>query len=412
MGIGFMIKGPPAVLIPALTLGIFSLVLFDQKIFSQLRLVSGAAILAMFIVPWFATMLSLHGNEFKDHILGAELHNRIIHDTPFSLYYLEVTLRYYLPWSLFFITAVVVRFATSSGATITVSEKNRYLPSLFETLKIRFRELRERDHQPFLLCLAWVLGPLLFFTLFRIEHSRYMLSISPAIVMITAHFLTRIAGSPTGYQKKSFKIPLYLTLMIYFIIAIFSGIAISLIQPVFSPPLPLLLLPGILFFGSGFLLLCYRYRRITTLIIAMSLLQLATLTSFSGDALPFFNRYPMKVFAEKILTDPRPEKQIGLYRLGNHRARMGVLTGLPSLYLNNAEELEQFIQSEKKVFVIMRESDWKEEFSNLPLILQSIDTGWRKVRLDWDRFRQIREDGLKSHLPEYAETYVLLAVVK
>ena len=60
----------------------------------------------------------------------------------------------------------------------------------------------------------------------------------------------------------------------------------------------------------------------------------------------------------------------------------------------------------------MRESDWREKFSGLPLVLQTIDTGWRKVRLDQDRFRQIREDGLKPHLPEYTETYVLLAVVK
>ena len=120
----------------------------------------------------------------------------------------------------------------------------------------------------------------------------------------------------------------------------------------------------------------------------------------------------MKAFAEEILADPHPEKQIGLYRLGNHRARMGVLTGLPSLYLNDAEELKQFIQSGKKVFVVMRESDWKEEFSDLPLALQASDTGWRKVRLDRDRLHQIREDGLKSHLPEYTETYVLLAVVK
>ena len=120
----------------------------------------------------------------------------------------------------------------------------------------------------------------------------------------------------------------------------------------------------------------------------------------------------MKKFAEEILADPHPEKRIGLYRLGNHRARMGVLTGLPSLYLNNAEELKKFIQSEKKVFVVMRASDWKKEFSKLPFGLQAIDTGWRKIRLDQNKLRQIREDGLKPHLPEYTETYVLLALVK
>jgi 4-amino-4-deoxy-L-arabinose transferase-like glycosyltransferase len=412
MGIGFMIKGPPAVLIPALAVGIFTLTLFDRSIFSRLRLVSGAVVLAALIVPWFATMLSLHGDEFKDHILGAEFRDRIIHDAPFSLYYLGVTLRYYLPWSLFLIAALFVRFTTAPRTAAAASDKNGCIMLLPETLKIRFTELREKDHQPFLFCLAWILGPLLLFTLFRIEHSRYMLSISPAIVMIIAHFLAYIADSPTGYQRKSFKVPLYLTLIIYFLIAILSGIAISLIQPVFTPPFSLLLLPGILFLGIGCLLLYYRYRKITALVIALSLLQLAILTSFSGDALPFFNRYPMKKFAEEILADPHPEKRIGLYRLGNHRARMGVLTGLPSLYLNNAEELKKFIQSEKKVFVVMREPDWKKEFSNLPLAFQAIDTNWRRVQLDWDKLRKIHDDGLKSHLPEYTETYVLLALVK
>ena len=60
----------------------------------------------------------------------------------------------------------------------------------------------------------------------------------------------------------------------------------------------------------------------------------------------------------------------------------------------------------------MRESDWKREFSNLPLALQAIDTNWRRVQLDWDKLRKIHEDGLKSHLPEYTETYVLLTLVK
>ncbi|HAK38320.1 MAG TPA: phospholipid carrier-dependent glycosyltransferase, partial [Nitrospina sp.] len=181
MGIGFMIKGPPAVLIPALAVGIFTLTLFDRSIFSRLRLVSGAVVLAALIVPWFATMLSLHGDEFKDHILGAEFRDRIIHDAPFSLYYLRVTLRYYLPWSLFLIAALFVRFTTAPRTAAAASDKNGCIMLLPETLKIRFTELREKDHQPFLFCLAWILGPLLLFTLFRIEHSRYMLSISPAI---------------------------------------------------------------------------------------------------------------------------------------------------------------------------------------------------------------------------------------
>ena len=67
----------------------------------------------------------------------------------------------------------------------------------------------------------------------------------------------------------------------------------------------------------------------------------------------------MKAFANQILADPQSNKQIGLYQLGNHRARMGVLTGLPSIYLNNPKELKQFIKSGKNCYIVMRQSEWK-----------------------------------------------------
>ena len=72
----------------------------------------------------------------------------------------------------------------------------------------------------------------------------------------------------------------------------------------------------------------------------------------------------MKTFAEKILTDPQVNKKVGLYQSGSHRARMGVLTGLPSINLNNEEELLKFIQNEKSVYIVISESKWKNNFSN------------------------------------------------
>jgi hypothetical protein len=37
---------------------------------------------------------------------------------------------------------------------------------------------------------------------------------------------------------------------------------------------------------------------------------------------------------------------------------MGVMTGLPSIYLNSPEELELFIKSGNNIYIIMRQSDW------------------------------------------------------
>ena len=110
MGIGFMIKGPIAIIIPALVIGGFLITLRNWEELSRLRLGYGTMILAAVILPWFVTMLVIHGNEFKSHILGAELRDRMIHDAPFSLYYFGVIIRYYLPWSFFFLAALAVRF--------------------------------------------------------------------------------------------------------------------------------------------------------------------------------------------------------------------------------------------------------------------------------------------------------------
>jgi predicted glycosyltransferase len=144
------------------------------------------------------------------------------------------------------------------------------------------------------------------------------------------------------------------------------------------------------------------------MIITLSIIQIITLTSLSGNSLSFFNRYPMKKFANQILADSQVEKRIGLYQLGNHRARMGVMTGLPSIYLNNPEDLKLFIETQNNVYIVMRQSDWQSEFRNLPTTITATDTGWGNKPIDKEEIELLLQDGLKPHLQEYSESYVLL----
>jgi len=408
MGIGFMVKGPPAILIPALGIGGFILILRDWKKLTQLRLGYGTVILLAIILPWFITMLTIHGDEFKNHILGAELRDRMVHDIPFSFYYFGVTLRYYLPWSLFFIAALALRFGLTSLTPVEASTKGGYLSSLPGNLKARYRELVEEKNQPFLFCVLWITGPLLLFTIFRIEHSRYMLPVSPAIAMITAHFLSQLIDSPEGFQQKLFKVPFYLTGVFYFLIVVVIGIAALALSPVFPVPLTFMALATLGLCGPALLFLLYKSRKYFSMIVALPFIQVIILTSLSGDALSFFNRYPMKAFAREILAAPHANKRIGLYQLGNHRARMGVLTGLPSIYLNNPEEMKRFIQSGKNVYIVMRQSDWQNEFSDFHLTLQATDAGWKKSHKNKGKIIQLIQDGIKPHLQELSENYVLL----
>jgi hypothetical protein len=144
------------------------------------------------------------------------------------------------------------------------------------------------------------------------------------------------------------------------------------------------------------------------MIIALSALQIIILTSLSGNSLSFFNQYPMKKFSNLILSDTYNEKNIGIYQLGNHRARMGVMTGLPSIYLNNPEELKHFVETQNYAYIIMRLSDWENNFRSLPLAITATDIGWKKKSITKMELELLLRDGLKYHIQEHSEIYVLL----
>jgi len=408
MGIGFMIKGPIAIIIPVLVIGGFIMSLRNWEELPQLRVGYGVMILAAIILPWFVTMLTIHGDEFKNHILGAELRDRIVHDTPFSLYYFGVIFRYYLPWSFFFIAALAVKIGPTLATPTSLSSTKSYFLLLSEKLKVWHGYITQKDNQSFLFSVIWVMWPLILFTLFRIEHSRYMLPVSAPIAMITAHFLSQLIETPRNFQRKIFKVPFYLTAIFYILIVTLTWIGILFFLPFSQPPVGLLFLTTLNTFGLIFLFLFYKTKKYFSMIIALSIIQIITLTSLSGNSLSFFNRYPMKKFANQILADSQVEKRIGLYQLGNHRARMGVMTGLPSIYLNNPEELKLFIETQNNVYIVMRQSDWQSEFRNLPITITATDTGWGKKSLDKEEIELLLQDGLKPHLQEYSESYGLL----
>ena len=410
MGIGFMIKGPIAIIIPALVIGGFLITLRNWEELSRLRLGYGTMILAAIILPWFVTMLVIHGDEFKNHILGAELRDRMIHDTPFSLYYFGVIIRYYLPWSFFFLAALAVRFLPILTQPISSPSTKSYFLFLSGKLKVWYGNITHKDNQAFLFSIIWLVFPLILFTLFRIEHSRYMLPVSAPITMITAQFFSQLTDSPNGFQDSTFKVPFYLALTFYLLIFTLTAMGILFLFPNFSTPTGLMALSVLSLFGVVLLFILYKSKKYSALIIALSIIQIITLTSLSGESLSYFNRYPMKKFANHILTDPQLEKRIGLYRLGNHRARMGVMTGLPSIYLNSHEELKMFIESKKNVYIVMRQADLKRDFRNLPMTLLATDSGWKKLRISKDEIELLLQDGLKARLQEYSERYVLLKV--
>jgi dolichyl-phosphate-mannose-protein mannosyltransferase len=386
MALGFLAKGPPAILIPTLTIVAFLIIRGDWKRFGEMRLLAGLVILLLVDVPWFAAMFLLHGDAFVNHLLGAELRDRILHETPFSFYYLGVIVRYYLPWSLF----LIFSFAT-----------------LTDNFKTRMLKFFDKENFGLLFCFLWILIPLLLFTALRIEHSRYLLPASPAVALILGHYFTSLANSDRGFDGPLFKIPLYLTFLTYSLLTFAIAVGVLIFQIDSSVPFRIMFLPLFLAVGTAIMILLYTTRRKVALIVTLAVFQTFSLALIHGDAIPFFNRYPMKKFAEEIAQTGSGEEVIGVYRLGSHQSRMEVLSGQYSKYIFTPEMLYDFLKTDKKVYLVIRETEWQENFADLPLIRQASDKIWKKRRIDKKYLIGMWEKGRDFNPSELTETVVL-----
>jgi 4-amino-4-deoxy-L-arabinose transferase-like glycosyltransferase len=365
MGLGFMVKGPPAILIPCLIVLGFLIAIRKKNWFRDLRVAQGLFILAVMILPWFVAMFWMHGEEFKNHIVGNEIKNRLVHSTPFSFYYFGVLFRYQLPWSLFFLLAVIKQL----GFLDYVSEKGA---SLFKRIKGLGRNTWEYVKQIFkegnesvAICYIWIIVCLALFTLLRVEHSRYMLPSCPAVAILTARLFAEVEKSSWGLKIFGFKGSVFATALIFLVFSILTVVGILIYG---SVPEGIFSLPIFLIVGAISLIWFARIKSVNKLVFSLGLVLVLTFGSLSGDVLPFANRYPMKSFANHI-TREKFSGPIAVYKLGSHRARLGVLTGRTVLKTN------------QKIYLVIKKSDWEQEKLNSSLEVLMTDEIAKKTRI-------------------------------
>ena len=376
LGLGFMVKGPPAILIPGLTVFGFLLATKRRNWLADLRIGQGLIILLIIIVPWFAAMLGMHGEEFKNHIVGNEIKNRLVHDTPFSFYYVGVLFRYQFPWSLYFLFAALKQFGVlgfSSEKGIGFGER---LKKLRKNISWHIKLLFKEDNQPFLFCYTWILVCLILFTILRVEHSRYMLPSCAAVAILTARLFAGIEKSPEESGEFGFKVSTVITFLILLISSLLTGIGVFIFD---SIPAMLFILPVLLF--SVALFLAFSIRSGLPMVFPIALALTLTMSSLSGDVLPYVSRYPMKKFASHI-NQEKFKGPIAVYNLGSHRARLGILTGRMVVKLHSPDEVEKFLRTNKKIYLVIKESDWKKNFSKTNMEIIKKDQIGSKPRIE------------------------------
>ncbi|MBU0469643.1 MAG: glycosyltransferase family 39 protein [Candidatus Omnitrophica bacterium] len=185
-GLGFMIKGFAALIIPFMVVFIYAFLNKKQKILSRMSFGRGALILLLVTLPWFIFMIVKHGSTYIDYMLIDETKNRLLDNRSRNStkhlvgllsrvgFYFQVLMSYFAPWGIFLFGAI----------PLAISKHFNLGSSQGDVLK---------EKRSFVLMLIWFFSVFSFFSImsFRINH--YMLVLStPFAILISKFFLWEI----------------------------------------------------------------------------------------------------------------------------------------------------------------------------------------------------------------------------
>jgi len=175
-GLGFMIKGFAALIVPVVALISYTLLINRADVLKKMNFATGTLVILAIALPWFAYMRWLHGNEYFQYMLQVETYNRMTSSAQQhmlvklastfvrnALFYLETLGSYFAPWSGLMLAAVPL-------AVVAV--------------------IKRRDpERSVLFAVNWFFAVFIFFSLIHARINHLILVLSTPFAIIVALFL-------------------------------------------------------------------------------------------------------------------------------------------------------------------------------------------------------------------------------
>jgi 4-amino-4-deoxy-L-arabinose transferase-like glycosyltransferase len=207
--LGLPIKGPVAVLLPALVVAAFLIATRTRPTLGRLR-PGFATFAALALVAGWYVLVAVRAPDYLwtfiwQHNVGRFVGRALAgHREPiwFFCWILPLT---FLPWTLF-------------------------LPG---ALRHAYRRARRGHRLPAFL-LAWSVVPFVFFSLSRAKLATYLLPIFPALALLVAVYLDRVLCAPAEARARAFRIPAVAWSVALAAIAVGVPLATAIAYPVFS----------------------------------------------------------------------------------------------------------------------------------------------------------------------------------
>ena len=184
-GIGFLIKGPVAVVLPVIAFVTYLVVQGELRRLGDMMLVQGAAIVLLIAAPWYVALYAQHGWTYITEFFVGENVDRYLspvgpNDARGFLFYLPVLVTDSFPWSVAALGAVVAAWVQRRRRTSDAVSRVR------------------------LLLLIWSAVIVLFFSLSRSKQDLYIFPVAPAVAALGGAFVLELLDALPGSMRRWF----------------------------------------------------------------------------------------------------------------------------------------------------------------------------------------------------------------
>jgi 4-amino-4-deoxy-L-arabinose transferase-like glycosyltransferase len=329
VGLGFLVKGPLAVVVPAIVL---LPILWRERRLGVLtvRNLSVAMVLfALIGLPWYAAMTYEHGTAYLQSFFVGDNLERFATDRfnePRAFwFYAPILLGGLLPWSLF-----IFVMAPSAWDVVT-----------------RRRQLTADEWR----LLIWIAVPLLFFTLSVGKQPRYILPVLPPMAILVGRAIIRRIRDPRAYG--AIAIATWTTALLFAVLAVLLVRA----RPLFITVLPTVSMLAIALIGGAALALAYvpASRRWHLLPGHLAVCAAALMAAVHFGALAGVRPEPVEQMAALVRSHRVAGEPVGTYEV--FVRNLVFYTRFQTLDLFNEGQALDFIKSPTRSLLVVRAAD-------------------------------------------------------
>jgi 4-amino-4-deoxy-L-arabinose transferase-like glycosyltransferase len=332
VGLGFLMKGPLALVVPAIVL--IPIWWHEQRL-REIRprdVAAAAAAFALIGLPWYGAMTFEHGSAYLESFFVGDNLERFATDrfnAPRPIwFYLPIVVGGLLPWCMY---AVILPWQS-------VRDVAR-----------RRRPLTKEEWR----LLAWAFIPLLFFTISIGKQPRYILPVLPPLAILLARTIVRRVHEGDDAPQKALAAATWATAVLYAIVAIL----LSRASPLFIMASPLLTYAGIALISASALVLAWlaTTKRWQSLPTTMASCATVLWLSLQFGALAGAGTEPVEQVADLIRMHRQSGEPVGAYQVLERN--LVFYTRMKQVDLIDEGRALDFLKSPERVLLVVRDTD-------------------------------------------------------